>query len=290
MTQPQPGILAPLPRHARFVCFRARAGIDPEPTLRKMAAVFDNERHVVGLGPSLVASVGRVVEGLREFPVVPDAAVAVPSTPAALWYWLRDDDRGDLLHASRRTIALLSPAFAPISAVDAFQFRDSRDLTGYEDGTENPVGDAARVTALRPDGSSFVAVQQWVHDLAAFEAMTSAARDDVFGRRQADNEEFEEAPASAHVKRTAQESFEPPAFVVRRSMPWSDATRAGLMFIAFGRSFDPFEAQLHRMMGLDDGILDGLFSFTRPISGSFFWCPPIARGKLDLHDVLRPTS
>ena len=52
--------------------------------------------------------------------------------------------------------------------------------------------------------------------------------------------------------------------------------------MAFGRSFDAFEAQLIRMVGAEDGITDAVFTFTRPISGSYFWCPPIRDGHLDL--------
>ena len=65
---------------------------------------------------------------------------------------------------------------------------------------------------------------------------------------------------------------------MRRSLPWADATRAGLMFVAFGKSFDAFEAQLRRMVGEDDGIVDALFRFTRPVSGAYFWCPPLRGG------------
>jgi putative iron-dependent peroxidase len=49
------------------------------------------------------------------------------------------------------------------------------------------------------------------------------------------------------LKRTAQESFTPQAFVVRRSMPWAKGLRGGLNFVAFGKSFDNFEARLRRM-------------------------------------------
>ena len=132
------------------------------------------------------------------------------------------------------------------------------------------------------DGSSFVAVQQWVHDLTRFESMSGLEQDHTIGRRKSDNQEINDAPMSAHVKRTAQESFEPPAFVVRRSMPWADETGEGLVFVAFGESFRPFEALLRRMVGADDGIADALFTFTRPISGNYFWCPPMHKGKLDL--------
>ena len=112
--------------------------------------------------------------------------------------------------------------------------------------------------------------------------MTPRQRDDAIGRRRSTNEEIAEAPLSAHVKRTAQENFEPAAFVVRRSMPWANAMRAGLMFVAFGASLDAFEAQLRRMVGLDDGVTDALFKFTRPVTGAYYWCPGMRRGRLDL--------
>lgn len=94
------------------------------------------------------------------------------------------------------------------------------------------------------------------------------------------------SPASAHVKRTAQESFAPEAFVVRRSMPWNDDRQAGLLFLAFGHSLDAFEAQLRRMAGLEDGISDALFRFSKPVSGGYYWCPPLREGRLDLRAVL----
>jgi putative iron-dependent peroxidase len=74
---------------------------------------------------------------------------------------------------------------------------------------------------------------------------------------------------------------------MRRSMPWADGERAGLMFVAFGRSFDAFEAQLRRMVGVDDGITDAMFNFTRPLTGAYFWCPPLRNGRLDLRAILK---
>ncbi len=107
--------------------------------------------------------------------------------------------------------------------------------------------------------------------------MSTQAQDNAIGRRKSDNEEIAEAPISAHVKRTAQETFSPEAFILRRSMPWADADHEGLMFVAFGKSFDAFEAQLSRMIGAEDDVTDALFKFTRPISGRYYWCPPMAQ-------------
>ena len=65
-------------------------------------------------------------------------------------------------------------------------------------------------------------------------------------------------------------------------MPWAEGTDAGLNFVSFGKSFDAFEAVLNRMVGNEDGITDALFTFTRPITGAYYWCPPMKDGKLDL--------
>jgi putative iron-dependent peroxidase len=288
VSEAQPGILAPLPRLARYVWFRLRPGADPRPALTALAARPADASLVLGVGLSCAKALGAEPKGLRELPAFAGPCLSVPSTPAALWGWLRGADRGELVHASRALVASAAPAFEPTCVVDAFQFRDGRDLSGYEDGTENPKGEDAIAAAVADgvgaglDGSSFVAVQQWVHELDLLAAMMPAERDATIGRRLADNQEIEGAPASAHVKRTAQESFEPPAFVLRRSMPWADARREGLVFVAFGHSLDAFERQLRRMVGADDGIVDALFRFTHPISGASFWCPPLARGRLDL--------
>jgi putative iron-dependent peroxidase len=32
---------------------------------------------------------------------------------------------------------------------------------------------------------------------------------------------------------------------------------------------------------LSDCITDALFRFTRPVTGAYFWCPPMANGRLD---------
>ena len=289
MSHTQPGILLDNPPLARFLSFTLHNAEALEHCLRELAAMADGERIVVGLGPSLLKALEREIPGLRDFPVISAGGLDIPSTPASLWCWLRGEDRGELFHDSRLVESLLSEAFSLGDCIDSFKYTPvNRDLSGYEDGTENPKGDEAIEAAVVQgqgaglDGSSFVAVQQWLHDFDALDEMETRETDDLIGRHLDDNEEFDEAPPSAHVKRAAQESFDPEAFILRHSMPWAEDLQGGLVFVAFGKSLDAFEAILRRMCGLEDGIQDGLFRFTRPLTGAYFWCPPVRDGKLDL--------
>ena len=293
----QPGILEGVPAVARFVLFSLTdASVDEgaiKEALTRVTPLVNGSDVVIGLGPSLVQALGVEIPGLHEFPDLSRAGVKVPVTPGTLWCWMRGSDLGDLLHVTRKVQKALAPAFVVRHAIEGFRHAykeggHGHDLTGFEDGTENPTGEDAEKAAFAHglgegiDGSSYVAVQQWVHDLDAFEKLGDDERDHHFGRRLSDNEEIEDAPETAHVKRTAQESFDPEAFVLRRSMPWMLGMQAGLMFVAFGKSHQAFEQQMRRMAGHDDGIVDSMFSISKPVTGAFFWCPPMRDGRLDL--------
>src|SRR5215510_12957274 len=265
--EPQTGILEPVPAVGRHLTFNLRFAADPHSAIRRLADEAPSSC-VIGLGLSLVSALGAMIDGLRVFPALAGKGVETPSTQSALWVWVRESSLSDCFDVSRSIERSLGKDFALVEEVSTFVYRKGRDLSGYEDGTENPKDDAARDAAIVGNGplqgSSFAAVQRWVHDLNQFLALDLLHRDHTIGRRFEDNQEIPDAPASAHVRRSAQESFDPAAFMVRRSMPWSEQGEHGLYFLAFGESLDRFERVLYRMVGLDDGIVDGLFGFTRP--------------------------
>lgn len=287
MPESQPGVLAPLPTAGRFLALGLAPGAPGRPLLDALAGLEVDEGLVVGVGAPLLEP-GAPLGELRTFPALSGRGVTVPSTQAAVWAFLRGVDAGELLHRARGLVARLGPSVRVDEDVATFVYDGGRDLTGYEDGTENPKGARAAEVAIVAgrgpglDGGTFVASQRWVHDLARLERLPRAAADAIIGRSRETNEELAAAPPSAHVKRAAQESFEPAAFMLRRSMPWGDVAAHGLLFVAFGASLDPFERVLRRMSGLDDGVVDGLFSFSRPVSGGYYFCPPVRAGRLDL--------
>ncbi|HKM36947.1 MAG TPA: Dyp-type peroxidase [Thiopseudomonas sp.] len=289
MIQYQAGILAdPVPPLARHVFFTLESTEHLAAALRRLAVMVDGDATVMGFGQSLLQALNVQQDKLRSFPALSANGIDIPSTQHALWCWLRGDDRGELLHRTNELIAAVAPALKVVQVTEAFRYKTGHDLTGYEDGTENPVEQAAIDAAIdsQAPGGSYAAVQHWVHDLAGFKGLPQQEQDHIFGRRLSDNEELDDAPESAHVKRTAQEDFDPEAFVVRRSMPYIDGDEAGLVFVAFGSTLDSYDMLLRRMIGLDDGIVDGLFSFSRPTTGGYYWCPPLDNGQLQLDQLL----
>ncbi len=287
----QAGILAALPTQSKYLFFRAIPNVDPVPVLQELRKTVDGERVVLGIGEPLLSSLGKNLPGMKPYPEWVGVGVTAPSTPYDLMFWLRGGDQGDLFHLARSIGKTASSAFTLELSLDAFKHGSGRDLTGYEDGTENPKRKAANAAAFVHgagaglDGGSFLALQQWRHDFDAFASMSATEQDQSIGRHKKDNAEMANAPASSHVKRTEQESFDPAAFVLRRSMPWTGPQGGGLVFAAFGNSFAAFEAQFKRMLGLEDGIVDALFRFTKPVTGSYFWCPPMEGKRLDLRAI-----
>lgn len=278
----QPSVLAERPPVGRTLTFRIAPETDLKGALRRIRDGLSIDCGVTAIGEPVVLALGKTLEGLRTFPAMSGPACSVPSTQEALCFLLRGKDRGIVFDLTQHIMELVRDAFLLVDSNDTFTYHGGKDLTRFEDGTENPKGKAAVQAAIRPDGASFLVVQRWVHDLARFRGFDDERRDMLIGRRADNNEEIEDAPESAHVKRTAQEDFDPPAFMVRRSMPWANATQEGLEFIAQVESLDRFEIMMRRMVGLEDGIVDGLFTFSRPVTGGYYWCPPIADGKLDL--------
>jgi putative iron-dependent peroxidase len=282
---PQAGILLPVATSARYVALALTPAAEPRAILDRLRALRVDDSIVIGIGEPFVRAVGATVPGLKTFPALSGVGCEVPSTQAALWIHTRARDPGDSLHAIRRALAAIGAGVRIEEDIVAYKHDTGRDLSGFEDGTANPHDQAAVTAAITSDGGSFVAAQRWIHDLARLESFSARDRDRLVGRDLASNAELADAPATAHVKRAEQESFDPPAFMVRRSMPYGGVVEHGLYFVSYVAALHAFERMMRRMVGLDDGLVDGLFQFTRPISGGYYWCPPVSGAHLDLRSI-----
>ncbi|GDX83109.1 hypothetical protein LBMAG42_49200 [Deltaproteobacteria bacterium] len=286
----QPGIeLAPAPA-VHYLTLRLKAPAQAKPLLRLFAAMAADEGVIVGFGAPLVNALGGCIAGLRPFPALERPGGSVPTTQGDVWVCTRGADAGEALDRVLTIARGLPGGLEFVEDQPAFTYRGGRDLSGYEDGTENPKGADAAAAAFVAEGplagSSFCAAQRWIHDLDALARMPLAAQHAAMGRDRDTNVELADAPPSAHVKRAAQESFNPAAFMLRRSTPYGTAREHGLYFVAFGADLDRFERVMRRMVGEEDGVVDGLFGFSRPATGGYYWCPAVKEGRLDLTPML----
>ena len=132
----------------RYLDFSLKAGVEPRKALIDLVQIADGKSVVVGIGQPTVLALGKTLANLRPFPTHFGAGLVLPSTSSALRCWLRGHDRGDLLHASNKIVEAVSSAFSLDGVIDAFNHGGGKDLTGYEDGTENPHGQKAIEVAI----------------------------------------------------------------------------------------------------------------------------------------------
>jgi putative iron-dependent peroxidase len=230
----------------------------------------------------------RVPAGLRPFESMGEAGKAVaPATKRDLLFWIHGPALDAVFDTALRVHQVMAPVAGLYLEVPGFTYRDSRDLTGFIDGTANPKDDAARDAALVPGhelgaGGALVLPQQWVHDLAGFNALAVADQERVIGRTKADSVELkgDAMPADSHVSRTDAMLDGVAMKIFRRSFPYGTAARHGLYFLAFARDIERFDVQLRRMYGVSgDGVHDRLTEFSRAVTGAYWFAP--ARNNLE---------
>lgn len=215
---------------------------------------------------------------LRDFaPITGTSGRIAPSTQCDLFVWLhsnRYDRNFEIATVARRALAGIGEiAFE----TPAFVYRDSRDLTGFVDGTENPSADEAMSLAVTPAGGSFVLAQRWVHDLDAFHSLALADQEAVIGRTKGDSVELDGKPPTAHIARVVVEDEAGDEIeIYRRSVPYGTASEAGLFFLAFTDDLAKIDLMLARMFGATgDRLHDRLVEFSQPVAGAYYYAPPL---------------
>ena len=181
----------------------------------------------------------------------------------------------------------LGGAVTAVDEVHGFRYFDDRDLTGFVDGTENPVGaDAVAATVVGDEdprfaGGSYVLVQRYVHDLAQWDALTTEEQELIIGRTKLSDIELDDAvkPANAHNALTVIEEDGEEIDILRHNMPYGNAAlgESGTYFIGYARSPRVLEQMLENMfVGRPPGNYDRLLDFTHAVTGGSFFAPPLS--------------
>ena len=227
----------------------------------------------------LILGADRIPPGMRDFDGITDKA---PATGGDLLLHI-NSDRADLNYELvANLLAPLDDELAPLDETAAARYLDSRDLTGFIDGTENPEGESARAeAALIPGGDyrggSFAFVQRYEHNLPRWSPLDDAEKEHTIGRTMADSVELENKKETAHISRVVIEENGKELEIVRHSMPYfSVSGKKGLVFLAYTRRLDIIEKMLNRMFGqTSDGLSDQLMEYTKPVSGAMFFAPSL---------------
>jgi putative iron-dependent peroxidase len=215
-----------------------------------------------------------------------------PATQRDLFIWLADDAFANLFDRSRNVVDQLARAGATLADQTlGFDYHDSHDLIGFEDGTANPKGDArfeaGQIPAGEPGaGGSYVITQKWLHDLDAFNALDVQAQEQVVGRTKLDSIELEgdAMPPTSHVSRTDLKIDGVAQKIFRRSMPYGDMRHHGLYFFAFACSLQRIQVQLESMYDVaGSGVYDHLLDYSKAVSGSYWFAP----ARADLEKMIR---
>jgi putative iron-dependent peroxidase len=239
---------------------------------------------VVGFRPELWRSHAPIPDGVHGYdePVQGPDGFAMPATQADAFVWFAAASYGAVFDLGVAAVAALAPVAALARENAGWTYRHSRDLTGFEDGTENPTLYEAPPVALIPTGSpgeggSVLLFQQWRHDTAAWMALGDARQERVIGRTKPDSVEFPEEtmPADSHVERTTltQGGVELPIF--RRNVPYGSVSDHGTLFVGFAAEQHRLQDMLRQMAGADGGPRDALTRFTTPLTGSYYFCPSV---------------
>lgn len=285
MPTPQPGVFAQGTRDHYHLEFDLRPGAeeaavaDAVARLRATGFASREANLVIGFGSELwrrLAPDGCPGDA-APFPEIP----GVPGTQHDLWVWAHGTGVDSLFEGARLVNACLADVAHLAQDVRGFVYRGGRDLTGFEDGTENPAVNDALDVALIPAGhvgagGTFAITQRWVHDLEGFEALGVPEQEGVIGRTKLDSVELADAvkPPTAHIARVVIAEDGTELEIYRRSAPYGNLGELGLYFVAFSCDPTRFEKMLRRMFDPSiDGLTDRLTDFTAPVTGSYYFVP-----------------
>jgi putative iron-dependent peroxidase len=206
------------------------------------------------------------------------------STSGDLLFHIRAERMALCFELATLIMTRLGEVVSPADEVHGFRYFDERDILGFVDGTENPRAEAATEAVLIGDedhvfdGGSYVIVQKYLHDLGAWNALSTEAQERIIGRTKLSDIELDDSvkPTSAHNALTTIVENGKEIKILRDNMPFGRAAHGefGTYFIGYSRSPRTIEQMLENMfIGRPPGNYDRLLDFSRAATGNLFFGP-----------------
>jgi len=292
-------VVAPLTRAAIFLVVSLKPGSGTRTIIRSfcadLAAIFRAvEFRDIEAGLSCVMGIGsdawdqlfgapRPAE-LHPFREIGAGARRAVRTPGDLLFHIRAKRMDLCFEMATQIMARIGEAVSPVDEVQGFRYFDERDLLGFVDGTENPRGDEVAEAALIGEedatfaGGSYVIVQKYLHDLAAWNALSTETQERIIGRTKLSDIELDDSvkPTSAHNALNTIVENGKQIQILRDNMPFGHAGSGefGTYFIGYSRSPRTIEQMLENMfIGRPPGNYDRLLDFSRAVTGNLFFVP-----------------
>jgi putative iron-dependent peroxidase len=285
-------VASPLTRAAIFLVVALNPGPDTQATVRSLCADLSALLRAVGFrdlagGLSCIMGIGsdawdQLFEPPRPAELHPFREIRAGSrhavaTPGDLLFHIRAQRMDLCFELATQIMVRLGGAVSVVDEVHGFRYFDARDLLGFVDGTENPEGqdavDATLIGAEDPDfaGGSYVIVQKYLHDMAAWNALPTETQERIIGRTKLSDIELDDAtkPSSAHNALTVIEEDGREIKILRDNMPFGRAGQGefGTYFIGYSRSPRTIEQMLENMfIGRPPGNYDRILDFSRAVA------------------------
>ena len=292
-------VAAPLTRAAIFLVATLNPGSDNRATLRSFCGDLAGLARAVEFrdlegGLSCVMGFGSDAwdrlfgpprpSYLHPFREIHSGVRHAVSTPGDLLFHIRAKRMDLCFELATQVMARIRNAVSPVDEIQGFRYFDDRDLIGFVDGTENPRGGAVADAVLIGDedrdfaGGSYVIVQKYLHDLAAWNVLSTEAQERIIGRTKLSDIELDDSvkPTSAHSALTTIVEDGKEIKILRDNMPFGRPAHGefGTYFIGYSRSPRTIEQMLENMfVGRPPGNYDRLLDFSRAVTGNLFFVP-----------------
>jgi putative iron-dependent peroxidase len=295
--QPQP-ILAALTPAAIFLVVTIDEG--GEQTVHDALPELSGQVRAIGFRDptkhlSAIASIGsdawdRLFGGPRPAELHPFIELtgprhSAPATPGDLLFHIRAETMDVCFELAGRILKSMAGAVTVVDEVHGFRFFDNRDLLGFVDGTENPDGPiAVSATTIGDEdpefeGSCYVHVQKYVHDMSSWESLSVTEQEGVIGRTKLDDIELDAKPTDAHIALNVITDDDGTELkIVRHNMPFGEVGKGeyGTYFIGYSRTPQVTERMLQNMfLGDPPGNTDRILDFSTAETGGLFFSPTV---------------